>query len=283
MIDQILQNWPLILALLAVGGVAGLTAGLFGIGGGAVMVPALYYAFSELGIPDDIVMHCAVATSAAVIILNALRSTRAHHAKDAVDMSLVWPKSRWWQSYGLWIGVGAFVAAIWIAPRLSSDVLTRLFAGIALLVSLQFIFGKPSFVFRNTVPRGPAPLLAGGSVGILSSLMGIGGGSLSVPLLTLCGVPIHRAIGTAAAFGLFIAVPATLGFIISGWGIAGRPFGSLGYVNGLGFALITVAAWPMVPFGARLAHRLDATLLRRIFGICLALVALNMARKTGLF
>lgn len=281
--NLIIENWPLIVALLAVGGVAGLTAGLFGIGGGAVMVPALFYAFSELGVPDDIVMHCAVATSAAVIILNALRSTRAHQKKEAVDMLLVWPKSRWWQSYGLWIGVGAFAAAIWIAPRLSSDVLTRLFAGIALLVSLQFIFGKPSFVFRNTVPRGPAPALAGGSVGILSSLMGIGGGSLSVPLLTLCGVPIHRAIGTAAAFGLFIAVPATIGFIISGWGIEGRPIGSLGYVNGLGFALITVAAWPMVPFGAKLAHKLDATLLRRIFGICLALVALNMARKTGLF
>ena len=279
----ILENWPLILALLAVGGIAGLTAGMFGIGGGAVMVPALHYAFTKLGVPNEIVMHCSVATSAAVIILNALRSSRAHHAKGAVDMSLVWPKSKGWQSYGLWIGVGAFAAAIWIAPRLSSDVLTRLFAGVAVIVALQFIFGKPSFVFRTDVPRGPAPLLAGGSVGILSSLMGIGGGSLSVPLLTLCGVPIHRAIGTAAAFGLFIAVPATLGFIISGWSVPNRPFGSLGYVNGLGFALITLAAWPMVPFGAKLAHRLDATLLRRIFGICLALVAFNMARKTGLF
>lgn len=281
--DQILQNWPLIIALLAVGGVAGLTAGMFGIGGGAVMVPALFYAFSELGVPADIVMHCSVATSAAVIILNAFRSTRAHHVKGAVNMSLIWPKSKWWQSYGLWIGVGAFAAAIWIAPRLSGDVLTRLFAVITIFVSLQFIFGKPSFVFRETVPRGPAPVIAGGSVGVLSSLMGIGGGSLSVPLLTLCGVPIHRAIGTAAAFGLFIAAPATLGFILSGWGITSRPFGSLGYVNGLGFALISVAAWPMVPFGAKLAHKLDATLLRRIFGIILVLVAFNMARKTGLF
>ncbi len=281
--DIILQNWTLILAMLAVGAVAGLTAGLFGIGGGAVMVPALHYAFSELGVPDDIVMHCAVATSAAVIILNAMRSTRAHHIKDAVDMTLVWPRPSWWQSYGLWIGIGAFAAAIWIAPRLSGEVLTLLFAVIAVFVSLQFIFGKPSFVVRKSVPRGPAPILAGGSVGVLSSLMGIGGGSLSVPLLTLCGVPIHRAIGTAAAFGLFIAVPATIGFILSGWGVANRPFGSLGYVNGLGFALITFAAWPMVPLGAKLAHRMDAGLLRRIFGICLALVALNMARKTGLF
>lgn len=281
--ELIFQNWPLIIALLAVGGVAGLTAGLFGIGGGAVMVPALYYAFSALGVTEEIVMHCAVATSAAVIILNAFRSTRAHHAKNAVDMSLVWPWPKWWQSYGVWIGVGAFAAALWIAPRLSADVLTRLFAVIALFVSLQFIFGKPSFILRQNVPRGPAPILAGGSVGVLSSLMGIGGGSLSVPLLTLCGVPIHRAIGTAAAFGLFIAVPATIGFVLSGWGVAGRPFGSLGYVNGLGFALITLAAWPMVPLGAKFAHKMDATVLRRVFGVCLALVAINMARKTGLF
>lgn len=281
--DIILQNWPLIVTLIAVGSIAGLTAGLFGIGGGAVMVPALYYAFSALGVAEAIVMHCAVATSAAVIIINAFRSTRAHHAKDAVDMSLVWPRPKWWQSYGLWIGVGAFVAAIWIAPRLSGDVLTRLFAAIAFFVSLQFIFGKPTFLLRQTVPRGPAPILAGGGVGVLSSLMGIGGGSLSVPLLTLCGVPIHRAIGTAAAFGLYIAVPATIGFIVSGWGVGGRPFGSLGYVNGLGFALITLSAWPMVPLGAKLAHKMDATLLRRIFGLCLALVAINMARKTGLF
>ena len=251
------------------------------------MVPALYFAFSSLGVPENLVMRCAVATSAAVIIINAIRSTRAHHAKDAVDMSLVWPEKngrlKWWQSYGIWIGVGAFLAATWIAPRLSGEALTLLFAAIAFLVSAQFIFGKPNFVLRKSVPHGPAPVLAGGSVGILSSLMGIGGGSLSVPLLTLCGVPIHRAIGTSAAFGLFIAVPATIGFIMSGWGVAGRPFGSLGYVNGLGFALITIAAWPMVPLGAALAHKLDAKLLRRIFGICLALVALNMAREAGLF
>jgi len=281
--DLILQNWPLIIALLGVGAIAGLTAGLFGIGGGAVMVPALYYAFSALGVAEEIVMHCAVATSAAVIILNAFRSTRAHRAKEFVDMSLVWPWPKWWQSYGLWIGIGAFAAAIWIAPRLSGNVLTRLFAVIALFVSLQFIFGKPNFVLRQSIPNGPAPILAGGGVGILSSLMGIGGGSLSVPLLTLCGVPIHRAIGTAAAFGLFIAVPATIGFVLSGWGVLGRPIGSLGYVNGLGFALITVSAWPMVPLGAKLAHKMDAKLLRRVFGLCLALVAINMARKTGVF
>lgn len=281
--DLIAQNWVLILSLLAVGGLAGLTAGLLGIGGGAVMVPALFYAFSEVGVHPDLVMHCAIATSVAVIILNAYRSTRLHHAKGAVDMSLVWPYPKVWQSYGLWIGVGAFFAAIWLAPKLSSAVLTYIFAAVAVLVSLQFIFGKPSFVFRQTVPQGPAPTMIGGGIGMLSSLMGIGGGNVAVPFLTLCGVPIHRAVGTSAAFGLFVAIPATLGFIFSGWSVPGRPFGSLGYVNGLGFALITIAAWPMVPLGAKLAHRMDAKLLRRVFGICLALVAVNMARETGLF
>ena len=281
--DLLLQNWSLILALLAVGGIAGLTAGLFGIGGGAVMVPALYYALLELGVSEDIVIHCSVATSAAVIIFNATRSVGVHHAKGAVDMSLVWPRPNWWQSYGLWIGVGAFVAAIWIAPRLSGDALTRVFVVVMSLVALQLIFGKPGFKLRDSVPRGPAPVVIGGSVGMFSSLLGVGGGTLSAPFLALCGTPMHRAIGTAAAFGLFIAVPATLGFIVSGWSVPNRPYGSLGYVNVLGFALITIAAWPVVPLGARLAHRLDAALLRRIFGICLALVAFNMMRKTGLF
>jgi len=281
--DQFILHWPLIVALLVVGAISGLTAGLFGIGGGAVMVPALYYAFGQLGVPEEVQMHCAVATSAAVIILNAARSTRAHHSRGAVDTNIVWPWPKIWKSYGLWIGAGAFAAAIWIAPHMSSAALTRLFAVVAFLVAMQFIFGWPSFTFRETVPAGAAPFIAGGGVGVLSSLMGIGGGSLSVPLLSFCGIPIHRAIGTAAAFGLFIAVPATLGFVISGWDVTGRPFGSLGYVNGLGFALITIAAWPLVPLGSKLAHKMDATLLRRVFGICLALVAVNMARKTGLF
>ncbi len=283
MIELLISNWQLIAALIVVGGVAGLTSGMFGIGGGAVMVPALFYAFSSLGVPDSIVMHCAIGTSVAVIILNASRSSKAHYKRGAVDMSLVWPRPNWWESYGFWIGVGAFSAAAWIAPKLSSDALTQIFAVISLGVALQFIFGKPSFVLRTTVPKGPAPIIAGGSVGVLSSLMGIGGGSLSVPLMSLCGVPIHRAVGTAATFGLFIAVPATLGAILGGWGVDGRPFGSVGYVNVVGFALIAISAWPMVPLGAKLAHKMDAKLLRRVFGILLALVAFNMARKAGVF
>lgn len=272
----------LLALLLSVGALAGFTAGLFGIGGGAVMVPALFFAFAAIGVPSDIVMHCSVATSASVIIVNGYRSTRGHLARKSVDMDVLWPKSLW-RSYGLWIGLGAFVGAILLAPQLSSDRLTLIFAAVALIVALQFIVGRPDYTLRQTVPGGAAPPIVGGSVGALSAIMGIGGGSISVPLLTLCGMPVHRAVGTAAGFGLAIAIPATLGFIISGWSVPGRPLGSLGYVNLMGFGLIVVSAWFTVPLGIATAHRMKAVPLRRIFGVCLALVAINMARKAGLF
>ncbi len=273
---------PLVGLLLAVGGVAGLSAGLFGIGGGAVMVPALFFAFTSLGVAPEVVMHCAVATSASVIIVNGFRSVRGHLARDSVDMDLLWPRAVW-RSYALWIGVGSFIGAWWLAPKLASDTLTLIFAAVASIVALQFILGRPDFTVRQTVPGGVAPPVVGGSVGALSAIMGIGGGSISVPLLTLCGVPVHRAVGTAAGFGLAIAVPATLGFVLSGWGVEGRPSGSVGYVNLVGFAVIVASAWFAVPLGTALAHKLEAVPLRRIFGIALALVALNMAREAGLF
>jgi len=239
---------PLILTLIAVGGLAGLCAGLFGIGGGAVMVPAFYFAFGALGVPENVVTHCAVATSSAIIIVNAIRSTRSHHSHHAVDWDLLWPKNPL-LSYALWIGVGAFLAAIWLAPKMSGQALTLLFAIVAGVISLQFIFGRPDWKIRDTVPGGLARPVVGGSVGVLSSLMGIGGGSLTVPLMSICGVPIHRA-----SF-------------------------SLGYVNILGFALVASIAFLTIPLGAKLAHSMSQRKLKLIFGILLVLVAANMARK----
>jgi len=272
------QYLPLILTLLAVGGIAGLSAGLFGIGGGAVMVPALYFAFDALGVSQDVVMHSAVATSSAIIIVNAVRSTRSHHKHGAVDWDLLWPKNPL-LSYALWIGIGAFIAAIWFAPKMSGQALTLLFAIVAGIISLQFIFGRPDWKLRKTVPGGIIRPLVGGTVGVLSSLMGIGGGSLTVPLMSICGVPIHRAVATASGFGFAIALPATIGFILSGWGVAGRPAFSLGYVNVLGFALVASIAFLTIPLGAKLAHSMSQRKLKFIFGICLLLVAANIARK----
>lgn len=275
---ELFSYWPLMITLSCVGAVAGLTSGLFGIGGGSVMVPVLFYAFVSLGVPEDVVMHCAVATSSSVIIFNAIRSVRSHHKHGAVDWDLLWPKNPL-LSYALWIGLGAFFAAIWLAPKMSGQALTLLFAVVAGLISLQFIFGRPDWKLRSTVPGGAARPIVGGSVGVLSSLMGIGGGSLTVPLMSICGVPIHRAIGTASGFGLAIALPATLGFIVSGWSAVGRPAFSLGYVNILGFVVIAAVAFLTIPLGAKLAHGMSQKKLKMIFGICLLLVAANMARK----
>lgn len=269
----------LIGVLVLVALVSGIASGLFGIGGGAVMVPTLHYAFKAIDISDAVVMHCAVATSAAVIIINSWRSVSKHAVRGAVDMNILLPK-KIWRSYGLWIALGSFLAAWAIAPHLSGKALTSLFAIIAFFVALQFIFGRPDFILRQDVPGGLAPPFIGGTVGGLSALMGIGGGSLSVPLLSLCNVPIHRAIGTASGIGLAIAVPATLGFIISGLGVEGRPDFSLGYVNLAGFAIIAFVSALVVPLGVKLAHSMEGNKLKQIFGVCLMLVAMNMLRET---
>lgn len=269
----------MLIVLSATGALAGLGAGLFGIGGGAIMVPALFFAFTYLGFDPSTLMHMAVATSSAVIIINAIRSVRAHDGHGNVDWDLLWPKPAW-NSYAVWIGIGAFTASLLIAPQLSGQHLTLLFAVLAFLIALQFIFGRPNFIFRSSVPGGAARPVVGSTIGILSALIGIGGGSLTVPLMSLCSVPIHRAIGTASGFGLAIGGPATLGYIISGWHAAGRAPYSLGYVNIPAFIFLTLAAFLCVPLGAKLATSLPQARLKRIFGICLLLVALNLMRKS---
>jgi len=272
------EFFGLLLALMGVGAIAGFSAGMFGIGGGAVIVPSLFFAFSYLGYSDNFVMHMAVATSAAVIIVNGFRSVRSHNVHGAVMWDLLWPKNPL-KSYAVWIGLGSLVAALWIAPRMSGQFLIILFAVIASLISLQFIFGRPDWTVRDTVPGGATRPVIGSLIGVLSSLMGIGGGSITVPLMSICGIPIHKAVGTASGFGLAIAIPAVIGFIISGWSVPGRPDFSLGYVNLLGFVTVALSGFVFIPIGAKIAHRLSQKRLKLVFGICLFLVALNMARK----
>jgi len=272
------QTIYLILALMAVGAAAGFSAGLFGIGGGAIIVSALYYTFSALGFPNDIIMHAAVATSSATIIVTSLRSASGHHKHGAVDWGLIWPKN-WVFSWGVWIGIGSLFAAGILAKYLSGNMLTLIFGGMASLIALQLIFGRPDWRLADKVPVNGVTPPIGFTLGALCSLMGIGFGSFGVTFMVLCGKRIHRAIGTAAALGIFISIPATIGFIISGQGVAGRPPFSLGYVNLLGFALIASISFLFIPFGVRTAHKMPQDKLRMAFGICLLLVALNMLRK----
>ena len=274
--------WPMILALAGVGAFAGFSAGLFGIGGGAIIVPALYYTFSALGVPQDVVMHVAVATSAATIIVTSLRSASGHTKKGAVDWDLIWPGQTlagFFKGWGFWIALGSLLSALIVARYLSGHTLTLIFAVLASLIALQLVFGRPDWRIAQTVPTGLAAAPIGLTLGGLCSLMGIGFGSFGVTFMLLCGKTVHRAIGTAAALGTYIGVPATLGFIISGWGVPARPAFSLGYVNLAGFAVIAAASFVFAPLGVKAAHALPQAKLRRLFGICLFLVAANMLRK----
>ncbi len=266
-------------ALLCVGAVAGFSAGLFGIGGGAIIVPALYYTFSALGYSQDVSMHAAVATSMAVIVVTSLRSAYGHHRRGAVDWSLVWPKNLL-QSWGIWIGVGSLLTALVLSNMLSGDDLLVIFAVFIAGIALQFMFGRPSWKLADGVPGGLAPPVVGTVLGGLCALLGIGFGSIGVTLMVLCNKRIHHAIGTAAALGFFISLPATIGYIISGQGVIGRPDFSLGYVSVIGFVLIVITSVLCAPLGVKAAHNLSQKKMRMVFGICLLLIALNILRKT---
>jgi len=258
---------PFLIALIVSGAAAGLIAGLFGIGGGVIMVPALYYALSALGYEEH-AMHAAVGTSLAVIIATATRSVIAHARRGAVDFLVL-------RQWAPWIVLGALSGSA-LAGFAPGRALTGLFGVVALLLSLQFFFGRPERVLAQDLPGLPLRGVLGGFIGVLSSLMGIGGGVFGVTLLTLCNRPIHQAVATAAGFGVAIGVPGAIGFIVTGLGEPGRAPGSLGYVSLPGFLILAGAAVTLTPLGARLAHALPAARLRKAFAIGLVLVAANM-------
>lgn len=265
--ELIAENWGMLLALTGAGLFAGLAAGLFGIGGGAVIVPVLYFLLSGLGYESS-AQHVAVATSLATIIATSARSVMAHHRHGAVD----WDILRGWAP---WIVGGAMLGMI-AAGFMSGQAMTGLFGAVALIIALQFFFGRPDWRLADDMATGPARAGLGGGLGALSSIMGIGGGTFGVSLMTMSGRAMHQAIGTAAGFGVAIGVPGALAAIFVGWGREGLPPGSLGYVNLPAFALISVLTVTMAPVGASLAHRLDGALLKRLFGILLAIVAMRM-------
>jgi len=254
--------------LLAAGAVAGVTAGLLGVGGGIVLVPVLWNLFTGLGVDESIRMHIAVGTSLATIIATSFSSVRAHHRRGAVDFALL-------RSWGPWIFAGV-IAGTALAGYVKGPVLTLIFASVALVVAIYMGFGRPDWRLADHVPEGAPKALIASVIGTVSAMMGIGGGTLGVPILSLCGYPIHRAVGTAAAIGFIIGIPGAVGFMISGWGVPNLPPLSLGYVNLLGFALIFPTSTLLAPYGARLAHGLNTRQLKRVFAVFLGFTALRM-------
>ncbi len=259
---------PLILLFyLFTGVVGGLLAGLLGIGGGIVIVPALFYLFSWQGFSGDHLMQLAVATSLATIVFTAIASTRAHHRRGAV----AWPTLT---ALLPGIVIGAVAGGL-LVRGLASDGLRVLFGLFEIAVALQIGFGAKPAAHRSL--PGPAGTTAAGTIiGGLSALLGIGGGTLTVPFLLWCNVGIHRAVATAAACGLPIALVGSLTLIAAGWSLPDLPAHSLGYVYWPAALVIIVATYFTAPLGARLAHALPVATLKRVFAVLLAIIGLRM-------
>lgn len=258
----------LAVAMLVSGCIAGLFAGLLGVGGGIIIVPTMEVALSIVGVDPAIRMHIAVATSLAVIIPTSIASSRAHHRKNAVDIGLV---KRW----SLLVLFGA-LSGTYVAAQVHSRVLAAIFALFAFLIGIKMIVHQQDKPLYADVPVAPWVSLIPGGIGFFSSMMGIGGGTFSVMALTLFGKPIHNAVGTAALFGLLIAIPGTIGFVIAGWGNTALPPLSMGYVSLVGFALIAPATVLVAPVGARIAHGLSRDQLNLVFGLFLLVASIRM-------
>lgn len=264
-----MEQWLILgVAMLATGSVAGVLAGLFGIGGGIVIVPVLEAALGFIGVDPAIRMHVAVGTSLATIIPTSVSSARAHHQRKSVDVDIV---KRW----GIFVLLGALLGA-WIASQVHSRVLAMVFATLALLVAIKMVLVPESRNLTEEVPRGPAVAVIPTAIGCFSSMMGIGGGTFSVMTLTLFNEPIHRAVGTAALFGLVISLPATIGFMVAGWGDARVPPASLGYVSLIGFACIAPATVLAAPLGAKIAHAFSGRRLSMLFGTFLVIASIRL-------
>ena len=254
--------------LLVTGAIAGVLAGLLGVGGGIVIVPVLFWLAGFLGLSPEIAMPMAVGTSLATIIPTSISSAWSHHKRGGVDTDL-------FKAWSPGIFIGALVGGA-LASYVSGTFLTALFGVIALLVSINLAIPK-DLVVAESLPDGVASRATiPTGIGLFSSLMGIGGGTLSVPTLTAFSYPVHRAIGTASAFGLIIAVPAVLGFIWAGWGAPARPPMSLGYVSIPAAVLIFTLSVLTAPYGSALAHKLDAKPLKRVFAVFLFVTSLRM-------
>lgn len=258
-------------AMLLTGAVGGVLAGLLGIGGGIVIVPVMEAALAFVGVDEAIRMHVAVATSLATIIPTSIASARAHHRRGAVDLALV---RRW----AVFVLAGALAGSV-IATQVHGRVLSGIFATMAIIIAIKLILPLDGRTLTREVPGGWFVKAIPVAIGAISSMMGIGGGTLSVATLTLFNQPIHRAVGTAALFGLLISLPGTLGFVIGGLDDVRVPPGNLGYVSLIGFALIAPATWLAAPLGATIAHGLSARRLSLAFGLFLLLVSVRMFRQ----
>lgn len=255
-------------AMAATGLVSGTLAGLLGVGGGIVIVPVLFNVLPLFGIPEAVQMKLAIGTSLATIIPTSMQSARKHFAKGTMDVALL-------RSLAPSIALGVLIGTV-LAVWLKGEALTLVFAVVAVAVALNMATTGAEWRLRESFPTGAPRHGIGGFIGTVSAMMGIGGGTVGVPILSAFGAPMRAAVATASAFGIIIAVPATIGFVWAGWGNALLPPFSVGYVNLIGFALIVPTSMLAAPWGVKLAHSIPPLLLKRLFAAFLAVTSARM-------
>jgi len=236
-----------------------------------ILVPAFYYAFTTLGYAHQDLMQICLATSLATIVVTSLRSVLSHNKKGAVD----WEILRTWAPG---IALGALIGVA-VAANLRSGALQAIFGILGVCVGLYMGLSRSEWRLADAMPKGVRRAVMSPVLGFMSVLMGIGGGSFGVPVMALHGVTIHRAVATAAGFGMLIAVPSVAGFLLLDIAEDSRPPFTIGAVNLVAFGIVIAMTLITAPIGARLAHAMDPKPLKRVFAVFLTLIALNMLRK----
>jgi uncharacterized membrane protein YfcA len=255
-------------AILIAGALAGFFAGLLGIGGAALIVPVLYEVFRLLGVPDEVRFQLCVGTSLGFIVPTSLRSFFAHRAKGAVRVDVL---RLWAVPVMLGVLVGAFVAYV-----ASSAALKLIYIVFTVLMALRMLFGRETWRLGDRLPNRPGTITVGFVIGLVSALMGVGGGAFSALFLVLYGQTIHVAVATSSGVGVFISIPGTIGYMLAGWPQqALMPPFSVGYVSFLGLLLFAPVSVLVAPYGAKIAHRWSRRRLEVAFGIFLVLVAIR--------
>lgn len=261
----------MIAALIAAGLFGGIVAGLFGVGGGTVVVPALFYAFETLGLGGESNLHVAVGTSLLTIVATSWRSLTAHRSHGAVDEVVL-------KTWTPWVALGGLTGAV-IAGVTSMAGLGLVYGVSLFVVAIHMGLIPERFTLRPDLPTGWGRRITATIIGLLSAMMGVGGGSFGSMAMTLCGRPIHQSVATASGFGLAIGATAAVGFAIFGWDAPGRPPLSLGYVNVPAAVIMGVLTTAVAPYGAKLAHSLKRSTLRRALGVYMFCTALAVMLK----
>lgn len=269
-----IQTILLLAALCAAGAVAGITSGLFGNGGGFVVVPALLAVFPLFTDQQDSLVYVAIGTSLATIVVSSARSVQAHHARGAVDFEVL-------RDWSIWLVIGVIIGLV-IASMSNAGGLVRLFAIGVLLYSIYFLFpGALAHLSRKlAMPTGAARASLASFLGGFSALLGIGGGTITVMTMVICNRPVHQAVATAAGVGFIIGLPGAIGFMMMGLGRDDLPMGSVGYINIPALLAICAVSVLTAPIGAGWAHQLDENRLKRLFGVYLVIVSFSMFYKS---